>query len=204
MEIKGRIAVFLSGRGSNFMSILESSRKLDSNFTVSLVVTDNKDSLGYKRALEEKIPAIALTANQFPSKTIFEEKICHYLYNHKIELICLAGYMKLIGKTLLSRFEGKIMNIHPSLLPSFSGLSPQQQALQRGVKVSGCTVHFVDQGMDTGPIILQKAVPVLEDDNEETLSTRILNEEHLLYPQAITLFFAGRLTLLTRTVKIRL
>ena len=199
---KGNVAVLLSGRGSNFLSILEQSRKSDSLYRVSLAISDNPQAPGLQLAGRMRVPALSLLPGDFPNKTAYEEEICRCLREHQIDLVCLAGYMRLVGRTLLENHPGRIMNVHPSLLPAFPGLHAQKQALDWGAKVSGCTIHFVDKGMDSGPIILQQAVPVMESDDEEALSSRILAEEHRLYPKAITLFFSNRLTRQGRKVKI--
>ncbi|HUU06114.1 MAG TPA: phosphoribosylglycinamide formyltransferase [Patescibacteria group bacterium] len=200
---KGRIAVFLSGRGSNFTAMLRASRDIRANFSVRLVICDHQNARGLKKATNFGIPAYHINPRQFPDKAAYEEEICAYLQRENIELICLAGYMRLIGPVLLDKYPGRIMNIHPALLPSFPGLCAQEQALRYGVKVSGCTVHFVDAGIDSGPVIVQKAVAVREGDTQETLSRRILRQEHRLYPWAVHQFFAGRLQILGRTVIIK-
>jgi phosphoribosylglycinamide formyltransferase-1 len=199
---KGSVAVLLSGRGSNFLSLLNESRNPESNHTITLVITDQPKAPGYVRAKEEGLPSFIIDPTDFKSRKLYEQALCTLLAAHRIDLICLAGYMRLVGMTLLGHYPNRIMNIHPSLLPAFPGLDAQKQALTRGVKFSGCTVHFVDYGMDTGPIILQQTVPVLPDDTVESLASRILIEEHRLYPQALTLFFSGRLTVNDRIVKI--
>ncbi|MBU4404206.1 MAG: phosphoribosylglycinamide formyltransferase, partial [Acidobacteria bacterium] len=138
---KGRIAVFLSGRGSNFTAMVRASRKADANFSVHLVICDRQDAPGLKKASRIGIPACYINPRQFPDKAAYENEICGHLQRENIDLICLAGYMRLIGPVLLDKYPGRIMNIHPALLPSFPGLDAQEQALRYGVKVSGCTVH---------------------------------------------------------------
>ena len=197
---KGNVAVLLSGRGSNFVSIVRASLAKGANYTVRLAISDRADAAGLKKAARLGIPAHYFDPRSFPDKAAYETGICALLEGENIDLVCLAGYMRLIGPMLLGRFGGRILNIHPALLPSFPGLDAQRQALGYGVKVSGCTVHFVDAGTDTGPIVAQRAVAVRHDDTEETLSKRILRQEHRLYPQAISLFFAGRLQIQERTV----
>lgn len=195
--------MLLSGRGSNFLSILDYSRRDDSPFSVNLVISDNEMAPGLERARQEGLLALAVKPSDFADRAAYEAEICRRLESQRTDLVCLAGYMRLVGKTLLARYPGRIMNVHPALLPAFPGLHAQKQALDWGVRVSGCTVHFVDAGMDTGPIILQQTVPVYDGDDEEMLSSRILAEEHRLYPQAITLFFNGCLTRQGRKVTIR-
>lgn len=200
---KGRIAVFLSGRGSNFTAMVRASRKADANFSVHLVICDRQDAPGLKKASRIGIPACYINPRQFPDKAAYENEICGHLQRENIDLICLAGYMRLIGPVLLDKYPGRIMNIHPALLPSFPGLDAQEQALRYGVKVSGCTVHFVDAGTDSGPVIAQQAVAVREGDTQEALNRRILRHEHRLYPWAVRQFFAGRLQIQGRTVIIK-
>jgi phosphoribosylglycinamide formyltransferase-1 len=197
---KGRVAVLLSGRGSNFEAIYQNSLKPDANFEVIVVISDKKDARGLERAREFGLKAFHVSPKKLKPKELYEGKILEILKTNNVELICLAGYMRIVGETLLSAYEGRMINIHPALLPSFPGLHGQKQALDYGVKVSGCTVHFVDAGVDTGPIILQKSVEVKEDDTEETLSQRILKQEHQLYSKAVTLFFENRLQIQERRV----
>ena len=200
---KGNIAVLLSGRGSNFAAIVRASRAAGANFDVRLAISDRGDAAGLKKAARLGIPGHHVDPKTFPDKAAYETRLCEMLESERIDLVCLAGYMRLAGPVLLGRFPGRIMNIHPALLPSFPGLDAQAQALRFGVKVSGCTVHFVDAGMDSGPIISQKAVALRPDDDLEALKRRILRQEHRLYPQAISLFFAGRLQIAGRAVIIR-
>jgi phosphoribosylglycinamide formyltransferase-1 len=197
---KGRVAVLLSGRGSNFEAIYQNSLKLDANFEVIVVISDKKNARGLERAREFGLNAFHVSPKKLKPKELYEGKILEILKTHEVELICLAGYMRIVGETLLSAYNGRIINIHPALLPSFPGLHGQKQALDYGVKVSGCTVHFVDAGVDTGPIILQKTVEVKEDDTEETLSQRILKQEHQLFSKAVTIFFENRLQIQERRV----
>ncbi len=200
MKKRGRVAVLLSGRGSNFEAIYQNSLKPDANFEIAAVISDKKEARGLERARELNLNAFFVSPKKLKPKEVYEKRILEILQEHQVELVCLAGYMRIVGETLLSAYEGRMLNIHPALLPSFPGLHGQKQALDHGVKVSGCTVHFVDAGVDTGPIILQKAVEVKEDDSEETLSQRILKEEHKLYSKAITLFFENRLQIQGRRV----
>jgi len=196
----GKVAVFLSGRGSNFAAIVRASRAKGANFSVRLVISDRPDAPGLKKAARFGIPAQHVDPKRFAGKAEYEKAICSLLDREDIDLVCLAGYMRLVGPVLLGRYPGRILNIHPALLPSFPGLDAQAQALRHGVKVSGCTVHFVDSGTDTGPIIAQRAVPVRPDDDEETLKRRILRQEHRLYPRVISRFFADGLQINGRTV----
>jgi len=180
-----RLGVLISGRGSNLQAIIESIEDSRLNASVNVVISNVEDAQGLHMAREQNLPAFFV--NPEGPKTIYEEKIVSTLKEHNVELVVLAGYMKIVGKNILEAYHHRIINIHPSLLPSFPGLNAQKQAIEHGVKVSGCTVHFVDAGMDTGKIILQTAVPVLEGDTEDSLSQRILREEHQLYYRAIGL-----------------
>ncbi len=197
---KGKAAIFLSGRGSNFEAIYQSSQHPGANFEIAVVISDKKDAPGLKKAKEYGLPTHLVLPKLFNSKEEYEKHLVNLLREMDVDLVCLAGYMRIVGEELLKAFENRIMNIHPALLPSFPGLHAQKQAFDYGVKISGCTVHFIDSGVDTGPIILQQPVEVLEDDNEETLSNRILAVEHKIYSQAIRLFFENRLKLRKRRV----
>jgi phosphoribosylglycinamide formyltransferase-1 len=197
---KGRVAVFLSGRGSNFSAIARAAQIKDANFSVCLVISDRRDAPGLRKAARFNIPAYHIDPKHFADKAAYENEIGALLEREKIGLVCLAGYMRLVGPVLLAKYPGRILNIHPALLPSFPGLDAQQQALRHGVKVSGCTVHFVDAGTDSGTIIAQRAVLIRPEDDVEALSRRILRQEHRLYPWVITQFFAGRLQLVEQTV----
>uniref|UniRef100_A0A7C5PAJ1 Phosphoribosylglycinamide formyltransferase n=1 Tax=Thermodesulfobium narugense TaxID=184064 RepID=A0A7C5PAJ1_9BACT len=196
---KLKVGVLASGRGSNFKAIVQ---KVD-NARVEVLIVDNPDARAIAIAKEFDIPCKVVDRKKFDDKFSFEREIINILELYKVELIALAGFMRILSSNFVERFKWKIMNIHPSLLPSFPGLNAQKQALDYGVKVSGCTVHFVDAGTDTGPIILQSVVPVLDDDDPETLSARILEEEHKIYPFAITLFAQNRLIVDGRKVRIK-
>lgn len=200
MKTKRPIAVLLSGRGSNFEAIHRNSLKRGANFRIAAVISDKKDARGLARAREMGLEAFHVSPKKLKPKEVYEQRIVDILREHNVELVCLAGYMRIVGETLLAAYAGRIINVHPALLPSFPGLHGQQQALDHGVKVSGCTVHFVDPGVDTGPIIIQKAVEIKEEDTEETLSQRILKEEHKLFSQAISLFFEKKLKIVGRKV----
>ncbi len=193
-----RLAVFASGRGSNLDAILSNFPKGHSLASVSLVMSDNADAGALEKALTRGIPAYTFP---FPARKkdkdglgrkAFEREAEHYLEAEQIDLICLAGFMRLFSLEFNERWQGRLLNIHPSLLPEFKGLHPQRQALESKVSEAGCTVHFVDAGVDTGPIILQKRVPVFATDTEESLSVRILEQEHLAYPEAIRLVLEGK------------
>ncbi len=185
------LGVLISGRGSNLQAILNNIKNGSLSASVSVVISNRKDAIGLKHAEEHGVACVFVDRKSFNSKSDYEKVVVSTLKKHSVQLVVLAGYMLLVGPVLLGEYENRVVNIHPSLLPSFPGLDAQKQALEYGVKFSGCTVHFVDEGMDTGPIILQAAVPVLDDDTEESLSSRVLKEEHKLYPAAIQILAEG-------------
>ncbi|WP_371380695.1 phosphoribosylglycinamide formyltransferase [Sporomusa aerivorans] len=196
------IGVLASGRGSNLQAIIDAIQAGRLDVKIGVVISDNPEANVLKRMVNYDIPSLCIDRRQFSSRQDFEAAIAEELNIRHVELVVLAGFMRILSRYFIDRFEGKIMNIHPSLLPSFPGENAQQQALEYGAKVSGCTVHFVDEGMDTGPIILQEAVPVLEDDTVEALADRIVHAEHILYPRALALYCEGRLTVAGRRVYI--
>ncbi len=195
-----RLGVLASGRGSNFQSIIDS---IDSGYLyakVELLITDNPEAFAIERARKSRIPFKIMEPSHYPDRDSYYSAIAEELKKRGVELVILAGFMRVVKKPLIDAYPMRIMNIHPALLPSFPGLHGQRQAVEYGVKISGCTVHFVDEGVDTGPIIVQAAVPVYHDDTEESLSERILMEEHKIYPYAIKLFIEGRLKVDDRRV----
>jgi phosphoribosylglycinamide formyltransferase-1 len=196
------VGVLISGRGSNLQAIIDAVEKGEIPARVAVVVSNKPEAYGLERAKKHKIPTAVFEPRKFPDKNTYELEIVKSLKEYKVDLICLAGYMRIVGPVLLEHYPGKMMNIHPALLPSFPGLHVQKAALDHGVKISGATVHFVDEGCDTGPIIVQAGVPVLEDDTEEALSARILEQEHKIYPQAIKFFAEGKLKIEGRKVRI--
>ena len=198
-----KLGILASGRGSNFQSIIDEIENGRLNAGIKLLIVDNPKAFAIERARKHAIEHLIIRPKDFTTKEDFYLKIAGELRNREVELVILAGFMRIVGKPLIDAFPDRIMNIHPALLPSFPGLHSQRQAVEYGVRISGCTVHFVDEGMDTGPIIAQAAVPVHHDDTEETLSARILEMEHKIYPEAIRLFSEGRLEVEGRTVKIK-
>jgi phosphoribosylglycinamide formyltransferase-1 len=169
---------------------------------IAILITDNPSAFAIERAKEHNIEHLVIRPKEFASKDDFYGKIAEELEARGTGLVVLAGFMRIVGERLIDAFRGRIMNIHPAILPSFPGLHGQKQAVEYGVKISGCTVHFVDEGMDTGPIIIQAAVPVCHDDTEDTLSERILKLEHRIYPEAIRLFSEGKIKIEGRIVRI--
>lgn len=199
----GRVAVLLSGRGSNFNALYRDSLASDSGYRVVLVVSDNKAAPGLLRAREIGLETVFLDPELLSDRPAFSRQLVKELQFRNVDLICLAGFMRILGRQVVDAYAGRILNIHPALLPAFPGLNAQRQALEYGVKCSGCTVHFVDRGMDTGPIVLQQCIEVRDHDNEDSLSRRILEAEHRLFPRAVRLFFAGNLYLEGRRVRIK-
>ena len=198
-----RIGVLASGRGSNLQAIIGSIEAGKMDCRLMVVVSDRQDAHALERAKKHGAEAVFLDPKGYGTREAFDQAVLGVLAQHRVELVCLAGYMRVLSPQFVRALPGQIMNIHPALLPAFPGLHAQRQALRHGVKVSGATVHFVDEGVDTGPIICQAAVPVREDDTEETLSARILEHEHRLYPRAIRLYAEGRLSILGRRVLVR-
>lgn len=197
------IGVLASGRGSNFQSIIDAVERGHLRVTLRVLVTDNPEAFAIERAKNHGIEHLVMRPKEFASREDYFGRIAAELKRREIGLVVLAGFMRIVGKPLIDAFPGRIMNIHPALLPSFPGLHGQRQALDYGVKISGCTVHFVDEGMDTGPVIIQAAVPVMDDDTEDSLSARILAFEHRIYPEAIRLFSEGRLSVAGRRVMVK-
>ena len=202
MEKLLNIGVLVSGSGSNLQSIIDACASGQIKGRVVCVISNKADAFGLERARRAGIPALHLDHRAYTGREAYDEALVATLREFDVELVALAGFMRIITPVLLESFPNAVLNIHPALLPSFPGLHAQRQALEHGVKISGCTVHFVDCGCDTGPIIIQSAVPVLDDDSEETLCARILKEEHRIYPEAIALFAEGRLSLNGRTVRV--
>jgi phosphoribosylglycinamide formyltransferase-1 len=195
-----RLGVLISGRGSNLQSIIDAiaARELDAH--IAVVISSRLDAPGLKRAEEAQIDALSLSPRDFPDRDTYDRAVVDALRVRDVGLVCLAGFMRLAGAPLLAAYEGRILNIHPSLLPAFPGLEAQRQAFEYGVKVTGATVHVVTAELDGGPILLQAAVPVLSDDTVSTLSARVLIEEHKLYPAAIRLMLDGDLAVEGRRV----
>lgn len=199
---KLRIGVLVSGRGSNLQAIIDAVRAGWLPVEIGVVISDKPEAYALERARRADIPAVVIERGSYESRGAFEQAIWAALAAAGVELITLAGFMRILSGDFTARYAQRVINIHPALLPAFPGLHAQAQALAYGVKVTGCTVHFVDEGMDTGPIILQAAVPVEEDDTEETLSQRILTQEHRLYPLALQLLAEGRIKVEGRRVRI--
>jgi phosphoribosylglycinamide formyltransferase 1 len=192
---RARLGVLVSGGGSNLQALLDAAAREDFPAQVACVVSNVPTAYALTRARGAGVRAEVVDHKGFASKAAFEAALLGVLADAGVEWVCLAGFMRLVSADFLGHFPGRVLNIHPSLLPAFPGLHAQRQALERGVKVAGCTVHYVDAGTDTGPIIAQAAVPVLPGDDEAALSARILAEEHRLYPLAVRLAVTGAVTL---------
>ncbi len=197
---KLRIGVLASGRGSNLQAIIDASEAGKIDAAVVVVVTDKADAYALERARRHGIPPVFVDPKAHTTREAFDEAITAVLDDHQVELVCLAVFMRVLTADFIHRFRHRVMNIHPALLPCFPGLHGQRQALRHGVKFSGCTVHLADEGVDTGPIIIQAVVPVFDEDTEETLAARILKYEHQIYPRAIQLYAEGRLEVKGRRV----
>lgn len=200
---KLQLGVLASGSGTNLQSIIDACESGAIDARVCVVVSDKEDAKALDRARNHDIPAFCFNRKSFASKKEFEASILEKFGEHGTELVCLAGYMRIVGGTLLQPYAGKMINIHPALLPAFPGLDGQRQAWEYGVKVAGCTVHFVDDKMDNGPIIGQIAVEVQENDTVDTLQKRILKQEHKLYPRCIQLIAEGKVRIEGRKVIIK-
>ena len=192
MSKEFKIAVLISGRGSNMTSILEAIKQGKIEAIVDVVISNNKEAKGLAVAEQYKIETKSFSIKEYSSRLEYDRAIIEFLKPRKINLVILAGYMLILGKEFIEEYKENLINIHPSLLPSFPGTRSQKKALDYGVKLSGCTVHFVTEGADEGPIITQSAVPVLEGDTEERLSQRILKEEHKIFPEVIKKFVEGK------------
>lgn len=196
------LGVLCSGRGTNLQSILAAVDSGQIPAPVGVVLTDKPDAKALERAEKAGIPRFCVNRKQYADKQAFEEALVEKLREQGVTLVILAGFMRILSPYFVHEFPGRILNIHPSLLPSFGGAHAHRDVLAYGVKVSGCTIHFVDEGMDSGPIILQTSVQVLDSDDEDTLAARVLEQEHKLYPKAIELFLKGKLRIEGRKVRI--
>ena len=202
-EAKLRLGVLASGRGSNLLAVLNACASSKINAAVEVVISDKPDSQAIGHARRHRVAAVYLNPKDYASREAYDAAAAGILMEHRVDLVVLAGYMRLISSQLIEPYQGRIINIHPSLLPSFPGLRAQKQALDWGVRISGCTVHFVDETTDQGPIIIQAAVPVLEGDTPEVLEARILEQEHRILPQAIQFFAERRLRVSGRRVALK-
>jgi phosphoribosylglycinamide formyltransferase-1 len=200
--VNRRLAILISGRGSNLQSIVDATRSGVLDATVAIVVSNRAEAPGLARSREAGIEALHVSPRAFADRDAYDRELVRILRAREVGIVCLAGFMRLVGAPLLEAFERRILNVHPSLLPAFPGLDAQRQALEYGARVSGATVHLVTSELDAGPIVVQAAVPVLENDTVDTLSARILVEEHRLYPEAIRLLLDTPWTLEGRRFRI--
>jgi phosphoribosylglycinamide formyltransferase-1 len=194
-----RIGVLISGRGSNLQALIDASKRGELGGAIGVVFSNVETALGLERARRAGIP-VAFRDHRGRTREAFDAEVVSILQAHGVELVCLAGYMRLLSPAFVSAFPGRILNVHPALLPCFPGLEAQRQALEHGVKVSGATVHLVNEDLDAGPIVAQEAVAVLEGDTEETLAARILEAEHRIYPRAVRAMLEGRVSVSGRRV----
>ncbi len=197
-----KLGILVSGNGSNLQAIIDAIEAGGLKARIACVVSNNPGAFALTRASRHNIPVVIHENRGFTNRSEYDAALVKILRDHGVELVILAGYMRILSEVMVTAFPNAIMNIHPALLPAFPGLHAQKQALDYGVRFSGCTVHFVDCGTDTGPIILQSVVPVEQDDTEESLSARIQKEEHRTYPEAVRLFCEGRIRLEGRHVRI--
>jgi phosphoribosylglycinamide formyltransferase-1 len=202
MSEKPSIAVLVSGSGSNLQAIIDASERGEIPCRVGIVISNKADAYGLVRAKKHGIPTDIVDHKGFSTREEFDAKLVEIIRGTGAELVCLAGFMRVLTPVFVHAFPNRILNIHPALLPSFPGTHGPGQAFSYGVRFSGCTVHFLDEGVDTGPIIVQAVVPLYDDDTEETLAARILVQEHRIYPMAIRLFFSGKLQVEGRRVKV--
>ncbi len=198
-----RVGVLASGNGSNLQAILDASAGGGIDARVVVVISDKPEAFSLTRAGRAGVPAVAVEKKNFASREKFDARLVEILREHEVELVCLAGFMRILTPVVINAFPQRMLNIHPSLLPAFPGLDVQRKALEHGVRFSGCTVHVVDEGCDTGPIVIQAVVPVAPDDTPASLAARILDQEHRIYPAAIQLFAEGRIEIEGRRVSVR-
>jgi phosphoribosylglycinamide formyltransferase-1 len=196
------VGVLASGRGSNLQALLDACAAPEFPARVAVVISDREHAVALERARAAGVEAVWVNPKDFVSRESFDQALVRELDKRGVGLVCHAGFMRILSPAYVQAFAGRALNIHPSLLPAFPGLHAQRQALQHGVRVAGATVHFVDEGMDTGPIVMQVAVPVLPGDTEDTLAARILVEEHRMYPAAVRMFAEGRLQIVGRRVAV--
>ena len=203
MTAKLAVGVLVSGRGSNLQALLDACAAATFPARIAVVISDREQAPALERARAANVETLWINPKDFVDRESFSLALVRELEARKVALVCQAGFMRILSPSYVRAFAGRALNIHPSLLPAFTGLHPHRQALDHGVKLSGATVHFVEDGVDSGPIVLQAAVPVLPDDTEATLEARILKEEHRLYPEAVRLFAEGRLEIVGRHVRIK-
>lgn len=203
MKEKINLGVLVSGSGSNLQAIIDNIEKGLLDGVIQVIISNNADAYALVRAKKHNIASVIINHSDFDNREDFDRKMIDVLKSFSVELVVMAGFMRLLTPLFLNAFSMKIMNIHPAILPSFPGIHAQKRAADYGVRFSGCTVHFADEGVDSGPIIIQAIVPAYDDDTEDTLAARILKEEHRIYPQAIQFYAEGRIEVIGRKVIIR-
>lgn len=203
MRVKVNLGILVSGSGSNLQSIIDNIENGRLDAEIKVVISNNPDAFAIERAKKHHIPSFVMQNQDYSSREDFDRKMIDVLKSYSVELVVMAGFMRILGSLFLDAFPMKIMNIHPALLPAFPGMHAQKKAAEYGVRFSGCTVHFTDAGVDSGPIIIQAIVPAYPDDTEDTLAARILKEEHRIYPQAIQFYAEDRIEVTGRQVRIR-
>jgi phosphoribosylglycinamide formyltransferase-1 len=194
-----RLGILISGRGSNFEAIADNVATGELGAEIAVVISNRAAARGLEAALARGLNAVCLPSKGL-DREVYDRMLAAELHRHGVDLVCLAGFMRLLSAGFIREFPNRILNIHPSLLPAFPGLDAQHQALAHGVKITGCTIHFVDEDLDAGPIVIQAAVPVMDDDTEEILSARILKQEHRIYSEAIGIVIAGKYRVVGRRV----
>lgn len=203
MSEKVAAGILISGRGSNLQALLDAALSPAFPARIALVISNKADAAGLAQAEKAGVETLVIDHKDFPNREAFDARMTRALEERNVSLVCLAGFMRLLSREFVTRWTGRLINIHPSLLPLFKGLHPHRQALEAGVKLHGCTVHFVTPEVDDGPIIVQSAVPVLEDDDEDRLAARVLKQEHQLYPLAVRLIAEGCTRIEGRIVRIK-
>ena len=197
------LGVLVSGSGSNLQALIDHAKRGALDAEIRIVVSNNPCAFALERCRKHGIPSVIVDHREYPSRETFEDRLVDILKTAGVELVVMAGFMRILSRKFFQSFPMRVMNIHPALLPAFPGMHVQQKAVDYGVKFSGCTVHFADEGVDTGPIILQAVVPVYDEDDAETLAARILSQEHRIYPQAVQYYAEGRIEFVGRRVRIR-
>ena len=203
MKKKVNLGVLVSGSGSNLQSIIDSIERGLLDADINVVISNNPDAYALIRAKKHNIASVIIKHTDFETRENCDQKIIDVLKAYSVELVVMAGFMRILSPLFLNAFPMKILNIHPAILPAFPGINAQKRAAEYGVKFSGCSVHFADEGIDSGPVIIQAVVPAYDDDTEDTLAARILKEEHRIYPQAIQFYAEGRIEIIGRKVRIK-
>lgn len=203
MADRKKVGVLISGNGSNLQALIDACKRPDFPAQISVVISNKQDAYGLNRASEAGIPTHVIDHKNYDSREAFDNAVHEMLLHHHVQIVCLAGFMRLLSSQFVERWTGKMLNIHPSILPAFKGAHAHRDVVAAGVRISGCTVHFVSAQMDAGPVIVQAAVPVFPDDTEQTLGARVLEQEHQCYPQALRLLAEDKLSIVNNRVQIQ-